>query len=48
MDVTKKLEGKPCGTVRDCVSFINKEAIPKEDIVNIFSHEGLIFVIYYK
>lgn len=43
-----KVEGKPFGTVRDCVKFINTEQIDKDKIINILTHEGLIFLIYYK
>lgn len=45
---TKKLEGKPFATVRDFVNFVNKETIDKEDIVDIISHEGMVFLVYYK
>ena len=45
---TKKLEGKPFATVRDFVNFVNKETIDKEDIIDIISHEGMVFLVYYK
>ena len=41
-------KGKPFGTVRDCVNFLNKENIKKEEIIGIIPNEGLIFALYYK
>ena len=45
---TMILEGKSFGSVRECVKFLNANRVSKEKIVNILSHEGLIFAIWYK
>lgn len=42
------LKGKSFGTVRDCVNFLNKENIKREDIFGIIPNEGLIFALYYE
>jgi hypothetical protein len=40
------IKGKAFGSVKDCVQYINNKSIKKEQIINILSFEGMIFLIW--
>ena len=43
----KKADAIICDTLREVIEFLNKEKIPKEDIVNIFNDGRKFILIFY-
>lgn len=44
----KVAHSEPFSTTRDLVTFLNDNKIPREDVVQIITINGIIFLIYYK
>lgn len=44
---SKRADAVICNTLREIIEFLNKEKIPKEDIVNIFNNGNKFILIFY-